>query len=332
MAATLAALASGAGVLALPSSASAVANVCVARTPTRTGTVTWQLRQVSGLTTVAASPGVLFTHNDRGIRDSPAAGEDTTAAAVWAVGPDGVPLARFRLVDAALAPIPYFDTEAIARDPQGRIVLADTGTNVDARVTVALYRFTPPVVVPGQAFVEQDVTAEVIPLAYYANATTSTKTKLNVESMAIDAGGAAWFVPRQSGKPYSYVIPAAELDQAAGTLNPARAVRSSRLTVAGPMTDAAISPDGTMLLVKTGTVVYAYNLSGHDRGGGPGLRAVHRGQGTEEEGPRLGRGDRGTRRRRVRDDRRGHQDPAQRAGHRGLVVRRLIGLRASVLN
>ena len=102
----------------------------------------------------------------------------------------------------------------------------------------------------------------MIPLAYYANATTSTKTKLNVESMAIDAGGAAWFVPRQSGKPYSYVIPAAELDQAAGTLNPARAVRSSRLTVAGPMTDAAISPDGTMLLVKTGTVVYAYNLSG----------------------------------------------------------------------
>ncbi len=262
VAATLAALAGGAGVLALPSSASAVANVCVARTPTRTGTVTWQLRQVSGLTTVAASPGVLFTHNDRGIRDSPAAGEDTTAAAVWAIGPDGVPLARFRLVDAALAPIPYFDTEAIARDPQGRIVLADTGTNVDARVTVALYRFTPPVVEPGQAFVAQDVTAEVIPLAYYANATTSTKTKLNVESMAIDAGGAAWFVPRQSGKPYSYVIPAAELDQAAGTLNPARAVRSSRLTVAGPMTDAAISPDGTMLLVKTGTVVYAYNLSG----------------------------------------------------------------------
>ena len=48
------------------------------------------------------------------------------------------------------------------------------------------------------------------------------------------------------------------------------------------MTDAAISPDGTMLLVKTGTVVYAYNLSGTTVAGALGLRAVHRGHGTEE--------------------------------------------------
>ena len=46
----------------------------------------------------------------------------------------------------------------------------------------------------GQAYVEQDVAAEVIPLAYYANATTSTRTKLNVEAMAIDLA-ATWFVP-----------------------------------------------------------------------------------------------------------------------------------------
>jgi hypothetical protein len=240
--------------------AGAVSNVCVVRTPATAGKVSWTIRQASGLTTVAASPGVLFTHNDRGIRDAPAAGEDTSDAAVWAIGLDGASLARFRLVDAAGSPIPYFDTEAISRDPQGRVVLADTGTNVEARLTVVLYRFTPPSVTAGQSYTEADVVAEVIPLAYYANATTSTRTSLNVESMAIAADGDAWFVPRKSGKPFAYVATAAALDQAAGSATPARAQRSTQLMVAGPMTDAAISPDGTMLLVKTAKTVYAYDL------------------------------------------------------------------------
>ncbi len=236
-----------------------MANVCVARTSSSPGNLRWPLRQASGLTSLAAAPNVLFTHNDRGIRDSPGPGEDTENAAVWAIGLNGQALARFRLTSGGV-PIPYFDTEAISRDPQGRLVLADTGTNVDARVTVALYRFTPPAVTAGQAYVEQDVPAEVIPLAYYANATTSTRTKLNVEAMAIDPTGNAWFVPRNSGTPYSYMATASALNQAAGGTTPARAVRSTRLAVAGPMTDAAFSPDGTMLLVKSTSTVYAYDL------------------------------------------------------------------------
>ena len=237
----------------------AVDNVCVARTSSSPGNLSWRLRQASGLTSLAASPNVLFTHNDRGIRDSPAPGEDTTHAAVWAIGLNGTALARFRLTSGG-TPIPYFDTEAISRDPLGRLVLADTGTNVDGRVTVALYRFTPPPVTAGQAYVEQDIGAEVIPLAYYANATTSTRMALNVEAMAIDLAGNAWFVPRNSNLPYSYTATAAALNQAAGSTTPARAVRSTRLAVNGPMTDASFSPDGTMLLVKSISTVYAYDL------------------------------------------------------------------------
>jgi hypothetical protein len=241
--------------------ARAVANVCVARSSSSPGNLRWQLRQASGLTSLPAMANVLFTHNDRGIRDAPAPGEDTTDAAVWAIGLNGAPLARFRLTSGG-TPIPYFDTEAISRDPLGRLVLADTGTNVDGRVTVALYRFTPPTVTAGQTYVEQDVPAEVIPLAYYANTTTSTRTALNVETMAIDPSGNAWLVPRTSGKPYSYVASAAALNGAVGGTTPARAVRSTRLTVAGPMTDASFSPDGTMLLVKSIKTVYAYDLRG----------------------------------------------------------------------
>ena len=247
-----------AGFALVPGPAGAVDNVCVARTSSSPGNLRWQLRQASGLTSLAASPNVLFTHNDRGIRDSPG-DEDTEYAAVWAIGLDGQALARFRLTSGG-TPIPYFDTEAISRDPQGRLVLADTGTNVDGRVTVALYRFTAPQVTAGQTYVEQDVPAEVIPLAYYANATTSTRTKLNVEAMAIDPTGNAWFVPRNSTLPYSYMATASALNQAVGGTTPARAVRSTRLAVDGPMTDASFSPDGTMLLVKSISTVYAYDL------------------------------------------------------------------------
>ncbi len=103
--------------------------------------------------------------------------------------------------------------------------------------------------------------AEIIPIAYYNSATTQTQVQLNVESMAIDAAGSAWFIPRKSGKPYAYVATAAALDAASGTSTPARAVRSSQLTVAGPMTDASISPSSAMLVVKTTTTTYAYLLN-----------------------------------------------------------------------
>jgi hypothetical protein len=258
LAIALAALSAACVVALAPTPVAAVSDVCIARTSSSPGRLSWQLRQASGLTSLASMPNVLFTHNDRGIKDSPG-DEDTTYAAVWAIGLNGQALARFRLTSGG-APIPYFDTEAISRDPQGRLVLADTGTNVDGRVTVALYRFTPPSVTAGQAYVEQDVPAEVIPLAYYANATTSTKTKLNVEALAIDPAGNAWLVPRNSNLPYSYMASAAALNQASGGTTPARAVRSSRLAVDGPMTDASLSPDGTMLLVKSIDTVYAYDV------------------------------------------------------------------------
>ena len=251
------------GVALTASPAGALTTVCMARTAATAGKVPWTLRQASGLTSLPGADGVLYTHNDRGLRDSPAPGEDTAYAAVWAIKPDGTPLARFRLTAGRGGPpIPYFDTEAISHDAAGHLVLADTGTNVDHRVVVAVYRFTPPPVDPNQAYLEQDVPAEIIPVAYYNNATTQTQVQLNVESMTIDAAGSAWFIPRKSGKPYAYVATAAALDAASGTSTPARAQRSSQLTVAGPMTDASISPGSAMLVVKTTTATYGYWLNG----------------------------------------------------------------------
>lgn len=249
------------GVALTASPAGALTTICMARTPATAGKVPWTLRQASGLTSLPGGDGVLYTHNDRGLRDNPGA-EDTANAAVWAIKPDGTPLARYRLTAGPGGPpIPYFDTEAIGHDPAGHLVLADTGTNVDHRVVVAVYRFTPPAIDPNQAYVEQDVAAEIIPIAYYNSGTTQAQVQLNVESMMIDAAGSAWFIPRKSGKPYAYVATAAALDAASGTSAPARAVRSSQLAVAGPVTDASISPTSAMMVVKTTTTTYAYFLN-----------------------------------------------------------------------
>jgi hypothetical protein len=215
---------------------------------------------------------VLFTHNDRGLRDSPAPGEDTDSATVWAIRPDGTLLARIRLTNNGV-PIPYSDTEAISTDRSHRtvngvqrpeqIVLADTGNNVDPRDTVALYRFTPPFIdatVTPAVVPTIDIPAEIIPFQYFTKATGGTLLTLNVEAFMVDRAGNGWFIPRSATLPYSYKVTANALDAAANTSTPARAVRSTRLQVNGPMTDASIPPTGPMMFVKTMTNTYAYAL------------------------------------------------------------------------
>jgi hypothetical protein len=132
------------------SPAGALTTVYMARTAATAGKVPWTLRQASGLTSLPGADGILYTHNDRGRRDSPAPGEDTANAAVWAIKPDGTPLARSRLTAGPGGPpIPYFDTEAIGHDPAGHLVL---------------------------------------------------------ESMAIDAAGSAWFIPRKFSCTWACVV------------------------------------------------------------------------------------------------------------------------------
>jgi hypothetical protein len=254
-------------VFALPGSpAVAVPTSCPASSSSKPGSIPWQVRQASGLTTTTGSPGVLFTHNDRGIRDNPANGEDTDSATVWAMRTDGTLLARIVLTNGG-APIQYFDTEAIStqRGPGGeRIVLADTGTNADDRVTVAVYRFQPPMInanVVPQVVPTITVSAEVIPVEYYNKVTGGTAVKLNVEAFAMDADGNGWFIPRNSTRPYAYEATANALNAASTSGTPARAVRVTQLLIQGPVTDTSIAPGGRRLLVKTMDQVYAYPLA-----------------------------------------------------------------------
>ena len=325
------------GVALTASPAGALTTVCMARTPATAGKVPWTLRQASGLTSLPGKDDVLYTHNDRGLRDSPAPGEDTANAAVWAIKPDGTPLARYRLT-AGLGgpPIPYFDTEAIGHDPAGHLVLADTGTNVDHRVVVALYRFTPPAIDPNKAYVEQDVAAEIIPIAYYNSATTQTQVQLNVESMAIDAAGSAWFIPRKSGKPYAYVATAGDAQRGLGDerSGPRGAVVAAgrgragdgRLDLADERHDGRQDHDDDLRLP-------AEQWQRRDRAG---RRAgLHRGDGREGEGRGLRRGDRGARRRELHHPGRRFEERAQRQRVGGLVLHALTvahGGAVAVLN
>ena len=57
------------GVALTASPAGALTTVCMARTPATAGKVPWTLRQASGLTSLPGADGILYTHNDRGLRD-----------------------------------------------------------------------------------------------------------------------------------------------------------------------------------------------------------------------------------------------------------------------
>ena len=225
--------------------------------------MTPQVRQASGLAVTATSPGVLWTHNDRGIRDNPIAGEDVTSAAVWALRPTGQLLGKYRLLTTAGAGISFHDTEAITRDPAGRLVLADTGNNVDPQAVVHLYRFTAPVVSPTQAFLSTTVRADVIPVTFHRTATSTPRKVLNTEAVFMDTAGNAWFVPRKrTGAVAFYVATAAALEQARTSGVPARAVQTGTTGASGPFNDASLSPDGNLLLLKTTAAVHAYDLTG----------------------------------------------------------------------
>ena len=143
-----------------------------------------------------------------------------------------------------------------------QIVLADTGNNVDPRVTVALYRFTPPAIstVKPAVVPTLDIPAEIIPVQYFNKATGGSPVTLNVEAFMVDGAGNGWFIPRTATLPYSYEATAAALNGASNKPTPARAVRSTRLQVDGPMTDASISPGGSMMLVKSMQDTYAFAL------------------------------------------------------------------------
>ena len=147
------AVAFGVAGFALVPGPGAVNNVCVARTSSSPGNLSWRLRQASGLTSSPRRRTCCSPTTTAGSGTAPSPKNPPEQRGRVGDRSDGQALARFRF-DIGGTPIPYFDTEAISRDPQGRLVLADTGTNVDGRVTVALYRFTPPPVTAGQADVE----------------------------------------------------------------------------------------------------------------------------------------------------------------------------------
>ena len=170
-------------------------------------------------------------------------------------------MASIRLVTADGTPISYHDTEAVSRDPQDRLVLADTGQNVDPQRLAHLYR-TSVAVTASAAFSESDAVADVIPIEYFASPSSSTPLVVNVETVFVDTAGDTWFVARSSGFANVYVAGAADLEEATATGVPARAVAVTRTGVKGPFTDASLSPSGDLLLLKTTKAVYAYDLVG----------------------------------------------------------------------
>ena len=254
------------GVALTASPAGALTTVCMARTPATAGKVPWTLRQASGLTSLpgrgrhplhpqrprpAAPPAPTRTP-----RNAARVGDQARRHAAGAVSPDR--RARTDRPSPTSTPRPSVTTRPGTSSSRTR---ARTSTTVWSSPSTGSRR---PRSTPNQAYVEQDVPAEIIPIAYYNSATTQAQVQLNVESMAIDAAGERMVHPPEVGQ----AVRLRRDRRRASTPPPGRAprpgpVRSSQLdrgrTGDGRLDLGRAAP---MLVVKTTTTAYAYLLNG----------------------------------------------------------------------
>jgi hypothetical protein len=238
------------------------ANGCGARPPAMAGSISWQPRQDWGLTTLLASaPCVLFTPTTTGPSRRSGAGQDTIYATVWARTPEArcSPLPARRRDGCAH---PFLRHRGQHRPGRSHLVLR-LGYHADGPITVAALSLPNP---QGWRRYRPSRRSRAGPRSSWWSTWPSRMAlrplQLTVEAFAVDATGATWFVPRTSTLSYSYRVSVAALDEAARTRRPARALRATRFEFNGPITATSITPNGSVLLVKTPIVVYAFPLTG----------------------------------------------------------------------
>jgi hypothetical protein len=204
-----------------------------------------ELIEVSGLAASRKSPGVLWVHNDSG-----------NPARLYALAVDGRDLAEFDVLGAGCV-----DWEDIAIGPgpaggESYLYIADVGTNVTARDVIVIYRIPEPDVKPDQAPARGKIHgAAAFELVYPKG------TSFDAETLMVDPQGGDLYLVTKSRKGPSEVYRApAPLTPGRRTLEHVASlelgrwfVRGSRLATAGD-----ISPDGTLVMIRTYTDAYLW--------------------------------------------------------------------------
>jgi hypothetical protein len=234
-----------AGVLAPNADAQARWRVRLPLEARRSGTFRQpRLSESSGVVASRRYPGVFWTLNDSGNRPE-----------IFATDSTGRDLGVYAVTGAA-----NYDWEAITLGPCGTgecLYIVDTGDNDEIRRSVRLYRVPEPVVRIGGRGVT--ARAEVLELSY-------PDGPHDVEAAVVDPNGAVLLVSKgRSRGVQAFRVPAAGWTRKAVT-----AQALGRLPVAtgrgfrGLVTDAALSPDGTEIAVRTYVEIFFFRLGPGD--------------------------------------------------------------------
>ena len=203
-----------------------------------------RLTESSGVVASRRYPGVYWTFNDSG-----------NPAELFATDSTGRDFGNFEVSRAK-----NYDWEAIARGPCGKaecLYIADTGDNDEIRPSVRLYRVPEPAPSAGARGVIRG--AEVLELRY-------PDGPHDVEATVVAPDGAVLLVTKgRSHGVRAFRVPATSWGQKMATAEPlGRLVIASGRGYRGLVTDAALSPDGTEVAVRTYSEVFFYRLGAGD--------------------------------------------------------------------
>ncbi|HKU61637.1 MAG TPA: hypothetical protein VJQ44_10505 [Gemmatimonadales bacterium] len=203
-----------------------------------------RLIESSGVIASRRYPGVFWTMNDSG-----------NPPEIFAFDSAGRDLGVYKVPGAA-----NYDWEAITRGPCGAaecLYIADTGDNDEIRRSVRLYRVPePPVQAGGRGVTAR---AEVLEVRYPDGAH-------DVEAAVVDHDGSVLLVSKGRSRGVQvFRIPAAGWSRKLVTAEAlGRLPLATGRGVRGLVTDAALSPDGTEIAVRTYVEIFFFRLGPAD--------------------------------------------------------------------
>ena len=190
-----------------------------------------ELVEASGLAASARASGLLWAVNDGGHPPE-----------LYALAQNGAARARLTVPDAT-----NVDWEDLAgcRCPEGpQLVIADTGDNLATRPSIVVYRIPEPSARPGAAVRGAEATVARFP-----------EGPADVEGLLVDPRrGTVLLLTKSSRRTRAYRLPAGRTDEPVDLVE----VAVPGLAPLGPITGAAVSPDGSRIVVRTYFAAYEF--------------------------------------------------------------------------